>query len=99
MGEHRDLLPLAVGERVGVRGAPSSHIQDQNPSPHPSPDGRGSHVLHAHQANEIAMPPAARGKGKRWVSRLRAVALGAGFPHLLIFLWDRAVALTGTRLV
>jgi NitT/TauT family transport system permease protein len=45
------------------------------------------------------MPPAARGKGKRWVSRLRAVALGAGFPLLLIFLWDRAVALTGTRLV
>ena len=30
---------------------------------------------------------------------LRAVALGAGFPVLLVLLWDRAVAMTGTRLI
>jgi NitT/TauT family transport system permease protein len=30
---------------------------------------------------------------------LRAVALGAGFPLLLVVLWDRAVAMTGTRLI
>jgi NitT/TauT family transport system permease protein len=30
---------------------------------------------------------------------LRAVALGAGFPLLLVLLWDRAVAMTGTRLI
>ena len=29
----------------------------------------------------------------------RAVALGAGFPLLLIFLWHLAVVITGTRLV
>jgi NitT/TauT family transport system permease protein len=31
--------------------------------------------------------------------RVRAVVLGVGFPLLLILLWDRAVAITGTRLV
>jgi NitT/TauT family transport system permease protein len=30
---------------------------------------------------------------------LRAVALGVGFPLLLVLLWDRAVAMTGTRLI
>jgi NitT/TauT family transport system permease protein len=30
---------------------------------------------------------------------LRAVALGAGFPLLLVLLWDRAVAMTSTRLI
>jgi NitT/TauT family transport system permease protein len=30
---------------------------------------------------------------------LRAIVLGAGFPILLILIWDRAVALTGTRLI
>jgi NitT/TauT family transport system permease protein len=30
---------------------------------------------------------------------LRAIALGAGFPLLLVVLWDRAVAMTGTRLI
>jgi NitT/TauT family transport system permease protein len=30
---------------------------------------------------------------------LRAIALGLSFPFLLVVLWDRAVALTGTRLV
>ena len=36
---------------------------------------------------------------RRIVEMIRAVALGAGFPVLLILLWDRAVAMTGTRLV
>ena len=30
---------------------------------------------------------------------LRAFALGAGFPILLILVWDRTVAITGTRLI
>ena len=30
---------------------------------------------------------------------LRAFVLGAGFPILLIVIWDRAVAITGTRLI
>jgi len=30
---------------------------------------------------------------------LRAIALGAGFPILLVLIWDRAVAMTGTRLI
>ena len=30
---------------------------------------------------------------------VRTVALGAGFPLLLVLLWDRAVAITGTRLI
>jgi NitT/TauT family transport system permease protein len=33
------------------------------------------------------------------VDKIRAVALGVGFPLLLVLLWDRAVALTGTRLI
>jgi NitT/TauT family transport system permease protein len=36
---------------------------------------------------------------RRAVERLRAIALGAGFPLLLILLWHRAVAITGTRLI
>ena len=31
--------------------------------------------------------------------KLRAVILGAGFPLLLILIWDRAVAMSGTRLI
>jgi NitT/TauT family transport system permease protein len=33
------------------------------------------------------------------LERLRAVLLGAGFPLLLVLLWDRAVVITGTRLI
>jgi len=36
---------------------------------------------------------------RRSFERARALALGAGFPLLLILLWDRAVAVTGTRLI
>ena len=40
----------------------------------------------------------ARGR-RRLTETIRAIALGAGFPLVLILLWDRAVAITGTRLV
>jgi NitT/TauT family transport system permease protein len=47
--------------------------------------------------------PAAAGRSNRrnrqWMEGLRAIALGAGFPILLILIWDRAVAITGTRLI
>jgi NitT/TauT family transport system permease protein len=43
-------------------------------------------------------PSAARRRGN-FIETIRAVALGAGFPVVLILLWDRAVAVTGTRLV
>src|SRR5262252_2074909 len=43
-------------------------------------------------------PAAARGRRRR-IEQLRAIALGLGFPILLVLLWDRAVAITGTRLV
>jgi len=36
---------------------------------------------------------------RRVAEKVRAVALGVGFPLVLILLWDRAVAVTGTRLV
>jgi NitT/TauT family transport system permease protein len=45
-------------------------------------------------------PAAAADRRKRqWLEKLRAFALGAGFPILLILIWDRAVAFTGTRLI
>src|SRR6266446_1330027 len=43
-------------------------------------------------------PSVARRRG-RIAERVRTIALGIGFPLVLILLWDRAVALTGTRLV
>jgi NitT/TauT family transport system permease protein len=43
-------------------------------------------------------PSAARRRG-RLAEKVRTVALGVGFPLVLILLWDRAVAVTGTRLV
>ena len=42
-------------------------------------------------------PSAAR--RRRLAGQVRAVVLGVGFPLVLILLWDRAVAITGTRLV
>jgi NitT/TauT family transport system permease protein len=47
-----------------------------------------------------SLPAAAALRRKRErLETLRAVVLGAGFPILLILVWDRAVAMTGTRLV
>ena len=43
-------------------------------------------------------PPAAR-RRRVWLEKLRAIALGAGFPVVLVLLWHVAVAATGTRLV
>jgi NitT/TauT family transport system permease protein len=46
-----------------------------------------------------ASPRPALRRRRRLVDRARAIVLGAGFPLLLILLWDRAVDLAGTRLV
>jgi NitT/TauT family transport system permease protein len=40
-----------------------------------------------------------RRRNRQRLERLRAIALGAGFPIMLILIWDRAVAMTGTRLI
>jgi NitT/TauT family transport system permease protein len=51
---------------------------------------------------EDSLPATAAGSNRRnrqWMEGLRAFALGAGFPILLILIWDRAVAITGTRLI
>jgi NitT/TauT family transport system permease protein len=50
-------------------------------------------------APEAVAAPAAVRRRSQWPERLRAVALGAGFPLLLVALWHFAVAYTGTRLV
>jgi NitT/TauT family transport system permease protein len=42
---------------------------------------------------------AVRRRNRQRMETLRAVVLGAGFPILLILIWDRAVAMTGTRLI
>jgi NitT/TauT family transport system permease protein len=46
----------------------------------------------------LQAPATSRRKRER-LERLRAIVLGAGFPLLLILIWDRAVAYTGTRLI
>ena len=51
---------------------------------------------------ETNLPAAAAANSRRSRQRmemLRAIVLGAGFPLLLILIWDRAVAITGTRLI
>ena len=40
-----------------------------------------------------------RRRNRQRLERLRAIALGAGFPIMLILIWDRAVAMMGTRLI
>jgi NitT/TauT family transport system permease protein len=55
-------------------------------------------ITAAAERTEPGAPDAAARRRHRR-GTLRAVALGSGFPILLIVLWDRAVALTGTRLV
>lgn len=49
-------------------------------------------------AAHLPAATAARRKRHRLES-LRAIVLGAGFPILLILIWDRAVAISGTRLI
>ena len=49
---------------------------------------------------ETSLPATATSRRKRQrLETLRAIVLGAGFPILLILVWDRAVAMTGTRLI
>jgi NitT/TauT family transport system permease protein len=49
---------------------------------------------------ETSLPTAATSRRKRQrLETLRAIVLGAGFPILLILIWDRAVAISGTRLI
>ena len=49
-------------------------------------------------AQSLPAAVASRRKRER-LETVRAIVLGAGFPLLLILFWDRAVAMTGTRLV
>jgi NitT/TauT family transport system permease protein len=60
------------------------------------------HVTTVPEASDHGAPEAAAASRRRRRQRLetlRAFALGAGFPILLALIWDRAVALTGTRLI
>jgi NitT/TauT family transport system permease protein len=60
------------------------------------------HVTTLPKASDRGAPEAAAASRRRQRQRLetlRAFALGAGFPILLVLIWDRAVALTGTRLI
>jgi NitT/TauT family transport system permease protein len=42
---------------------------------------------------------ALRRRNRQRLEMLRAFALGVGFPVLLVLIWDRSVAITGTRLI
>ena len=59
------------------------------------------HVTALPEATRQAAPeaPTAAPRHRHLLEKIRAVALGAGFPLLLILLWHFAVAYTGTRLV
>src|SRR5229473_2100635 len=54
------------------------------------------------EAAERSAPEAAAASRRRQRQRLetlRTFALGAGFPILLVLIWDRAVAISGTQLI
>ena len=53
--------------------------------------------LTEHRVSEAAV--VIRRRNRQRMETLRALALGLGFPILLVLLWDRAVVLTDTRLV
>src|SRR5450432_243725 len=58
------------------------------------------HITGLPQASDRGAPEAAAASRRRQrLETLRAFALGAGFPILLVLIWDRAVALSGTRLI
>jgi NitT/TauT family transport system permease protein len=60
------------------------------------------HATITAESAEPGAPVAAaahRRRNRQRLEALRAIALGAGFPILLILIWDRAVAMTGTRLI
>jgi NitT/TauT family transport system permease protein len=58
------------------------------------------HVTALPEATQAASeaPPAAH-RRRAWLEKLRTIALGAGFPVVLVLLWHVTVAATGTRLV
>jgi NitT/TauT family transport system permease protein len=51
------------------------------------------------ESNSPVTAASPRRRKRRRLESLRAFVLGAGFPILLILIWDRAVAFTGTRLI
>jgi NitT/TauT family transport system permease protein len=60
------------------------------------------HATITAEGAQPAAPVAAvaiRRRNRQRLETLRAILLGAGFPILLILIWDRAVAMTGTRLI
>jgi NitT/TauT family transport system permease protein len=58
------------------------------------------HATTLPDSTEASVPAAAASRRKRQrLETLRAIVLGAGFPLLLILIWDRAVAISGTRLI
>ena len=63
-------------------------------------DAVTDHATTLPDGTETSVPAAAASRRKRArLETLRAIVLGAGFPLLLILVWDRAVAITGTRLI
>jgi NitT/TauT family transport system permease protein len=58
------------------------------------------HATTMPDSTEASVPAAAASRRKRQrLETLRAIVLGAGFPLLLVLIWDRAVAISGTRLI
>jgi len=59
------------------------------------------HVTALPEAAQQSAPdaPTAARRRRHYVDKLKAIALGAGFPVLLVVLWHVAVATTGTRLI
>jgi NitT/TauT family transport system permease protein len=60
------------------------------------------HVTALSETAQRGTPEAASGlprRNRQRLETLRAFALGAGFPILLVLIWDRAVAMSGTRLI
>jgi NitT/TauT family transport system permease protein len=59
------------------------------------------HVTALPEATQQSAPeaPAAPRRRNAWREKLTSIALGAGFPILLVLLWHYAVAITGTRLI
>jgi NitT/TauT family transport system permease protein len=58
------------------------------------------HVTALPEATEKSAPEApVAARSRKIYERAKAIALGAGFPALLVVLWHYAVAITGTRLI
>jgi len=60
------------------------------------------HVTTLSEGADRGAPEAAaalRRRNRQRLEMLRALALGVGFPVLLVLIWDRSVAITGTRLI